>query len=88
LVGIFKKGRPITQRIIREFITREERKTPKKHTFRKAIALEHTMDRYYEEAQAWHEETGDQPVLRLTSLKTFEILSVEEAEKLGFASSS
>ena len=88
LVGIFKKGRPITQRIIREFVTRDQRKVPKKHSFRKAVALERTVDRYYEEAQAWHEETGDQPVLRLTSLKTFEILSVAEAEKMGFASSS
>jgi hypothetical protein len=87
LIGIFKKGRPISQRIICEFLTRDSRKAPKKKSFRRARALEETMERYCDEAIRWQDTFGERPVLKLTSLKTFEILSVKEAEEKGLASS-
>lgn len=87
LVAIFKDGRPITQRVISEFIVHKNRELPKRRTWRKARVLEKTMDRYFDEAKVYHDKTGERPVLKLTSLKTFEILSVKQAEALRAASS-
>ena len=66
---------------------RGESKAPKKKSFRRARALEETMERYCDEAIRWQDTFGERPVLKLTSLKTFEILSVKEAEEKGLASS-
>lgn len=39
LSGIFNRNRPVTQRIILEFLTHNERKSPKRRTFRRARRL-------------------------------------------------
>lgn len=76
LIDVFKVGRPVTQKIIREFVANDRRTLPKRRTFRRALILEDTIRRSREEARCLHEKTGNEIGINLLSFKTFKLTEI------------
>ena len=74
LIDVFNSnGRPVTPRIIREFLTHENRLDPKRRSFRKALAIEKMVKRCRNEAAALHEKTGSPIEIEFTTKSTYKL---------------
>lgn len=73
-VDIFKKGRPITQEILAEFVAHDRRLLPKRRAFRRARTLAKTVSCCKEEMTKLREKTDAPMSVKFTSIKSFEIL--------------
>lgn len=72
-IDAFKQ--PITQKILKEFVTHDRRLLPKRRTFRKARIIAKTVERSKREVKTWRKEhdSDNHLSIEFTSIKTFKL---------------
>lgn len=78
LIDVFKPsgGKPVTQRILREFVTHDNRFSPKRRSFRKAIVMGKTVNRCMDEASALHKKTGNTIEIEFSGITTYNLSEI------------
>lgn len=86
LLDIFKRGRPVTYRIINEFLANPSRTLPKRRTYRKAMRLLKTRNEAIKSAEKLYKETGKFIEIVVDSITEYTLKEKEASLEISLSS--